>query len=769
MTRATRVFAPFTVIRRRLLSLVLIASVPAAQGQPTNLQLPATAHGPAAVSLLGAHLPEVAKAYGFEAQALSTLFQTQPSLGVDRGGALLFACDGLAVTNHGRLVNDGDAGRAAEGSVAEAMTANSSVTAIANGGTVDALKLHSLPGVTRVIYLDFDGHTTSGTSWNSSYTGGAPIVSAPFDLDGSPATFSASELSMIQKIWQRVAEDYAPFGVDVTTEDPGLEGLRKTTSSDGAFGIRVVISPTNWYNSGAGGVAYIGSFSWNTDTPCFAFSQQLANGEKYIAECVSHEVGHTVGLNHDGTSGTGATQYYQGQGNWAPIMGVGYYKPVVQFSKGEYANANNTQDDLAIIATHIPITGDDHGNTLATATIVSGPTVNTGGTIESRTDVDLFRFDAASGTLALEINGPAPDMNVDLKAELLNAGGGVVATSDSTSALNASFMTNVAAGTYFLRVSCVGNGDPATTGYSSYASIGNYLVTGSFSTAGMNQAPTAVATASAASGVAPLSVTFSGTGSSDSDGSIVTYSWDFGDGTPVSGATVNRTYTASGIFTAALTVVDNGGLAGTTSIPVTVTLPPNTPPAAVAEANPTTGLAPHAVTFNGSGSSDADGIQSYHWEFGDGTTSNQAVVQKTYAVPNTYVAKLTVTDARGATTTSTPVQIVVERNPANDVDVFGLTLTSVAAKGGTTGSAAIEVRNRSGGVVANATVTVQWSGVVSGTSSGRTDVQGRLILSAPKSKKAGVLTATLASVAPPAGYVYVPVLYAADSSSITLK
>ena len=52
---------------------------------------------------------------------------------------------------------------------------------------------------------------------------------------------------MIQKIWQRVAEDYAPFGVDVTTEDPVLEGLRKTTTGDTAFGIRVVISPTNWY------------------------------------------------------------------------------------------------------------------------------------------------------------------------------------------------------------------------------------------------------------------------------------------------------------------------------------------------------------------------------------------------------------------------------------------------------------------------------------------------------------------------------------------
>src|SRR4051812_13636839 len=66
--------------------------------QPVSrVQLPAAARGSAAIAALGSHLPTVAKAYGLEAQGLATLLQTQPSLGVDTNGALLFACDGLAV------------------------------------------------------------------------------------------------------------------------------------------------------------------------------------------------------------------------------------------------------------------------------------------------------------------------------------------------------------------------------------------------------------------------------------------------------------------------------------------------------------------------------------------------------------------------------------------------------------------------------------------------------------------------------------------------
>jgi PKD repeat protein len=731
------------------------------------VQLPAAAHGSAAVAALGAHLPGVAKAYGLEAQTLVTLFQTQPSLGVDSNATLLFACEGLAVKTDGSLVHG--RGRA-EAGAADVMAPNSSVTLIASGSTVDAFKLHSLPGVTRVIYLDFNGHATSGTSWNSAYASGATIVSAAFDLDGDSSTFNASERGLIQRIWQRVAEDYAPFAVDVTTEDPGVDALRKSASGDNAFGIRVVISPTNWYKSSAGGVAYIGSFSWNSDTPCFAFTQQLASGEKYIAEAVAHEVGHTLSLYHDGASGTSATEYYTGHGNWAPIMGVGYYKTVVQFSKGEYANANNTQDDLTVIATHVPVAVDDHGNTPDNATPLSGPSVGTGGTIETRADVDVFRIDASAGALSLEIKGPGPDSNLDLKAELLNSSGQVLQMSDTAGSLSASVSATLPAGTFYIRLSGVGSGASASTGYTNYASIGNYIITGSYSTSGVKQPPVAVATSSTTSGTAPLAVTFYGHNSTDPDSPIVSYDWNFGDGNAASGMTASTTYSSPGAYSAVLTVVDSDGLAASATVTINVTAPANIAPTASAQASITSGTAPVSVNFTSTGSVDPDGtIASYKWEFGDGTSATGATATKVYINPGNYIARLTVTDDRGATAISTVV-ISALGNADLDADVSQFVLTTSTAKSGSTGTATIVVLDRKNRAVSGATLSVQWSGVVTSSVTARTDVTGRVVLTSPKTKKAGALTAAITNVAAPDGRVYDAAIYGEPLvRTVTLK
>ncbi len=438
-----------------------IASVVGAQAQHhLPKRLPANYRGQEAIAGLGADLPAVAHAHGIAPAVLSAMFTHQQGLAVDRDGSLLFICDARPVP-------------------AEFITSvENSATAVASADSTDALRLHSFPGAQRVIHLDFDGHTTSGTQWNNAFAGGATIVSQPFDLDGSPSTFSATEQNMIRRIWQRVAEDYAPFAIDVTTEDPGLEALRRTSSTDFAYGVRVVISPTNWYNTGAGGVAYLGSFSWNSDTPCYAFTAQLANGEKYIAESAAHEAGHSVGLYHDGVGGSSPSGYYAGHGSWAPLMGVGYYKPVTQFSRGEYANANNTQDDFAVISGYAPFATDDHGDALASASNLAGPAVSDGGTIERSADVDLFRFTTDGGSLALTVRSPSPESNLDIAAELLNSNGGVLQVSNPSD-LNAFLNATVSAGTYYVRISGTGAGDPVTNGYSQYGSVGNYIITGS--------------------------------------------------------------------------------------------------------------------------------------------------------------------------------------------------------------------------------------------------------------------------------------------------
>jgi len=163
---------------------------------------------------------------------------------------------------------------------------------------------------------------------------GADIVTAAYNFEGD-SSFTDTELARIQGIWQPVAEDFLPFDVNVTTRDPGSADLAKSGTGDAAWGIRVVIGGNgSWYNSGAGGVAYVGSFNWSSDAPVFVFEDNLANGhEKYTAEATSHEIGHSLGLSHDGASGT---TYYRGHGDgetgWAPIMGVGYYENLTQWS-----------------------------------------------------------------------------------------------------------------------------------------------------------------------------------------------------------------------------------------------------------------------------------------------------------------------------------------------------------------------------------------------------------------------------------------------------
>ncbi len=445
----------------------LTAEPPAA---PFSLVRTRAERASAKLDTVRARIPEIAHQHGMSAAALEGMMRRDRDLWLDEGARLFYACEGLEVPAFASAAEMAPVGAAAASSVPN---------------STDVFKLHSLPGASRVIYLDFNGHTTRGTQWNVTKTGGADIVSAPFDMDGNPAAFSAAETDRIKRIWQRVAEDFSPFAINVTTEEPAADALRRIDANDTTYGVRVVISPTSsWYGS-AGGVAYVGSFLWNSDTPAFVFADRLGpNHEKYVAEAISHETGHTFGLSHDGKSD--GTSYYAGHGSWAPIMGVGYYKPVTQWSRGEYASANNLEDDYAkISANGGPVSTDDYGNDLTTAEPLAGPSVLTYGLIESRTDVDVFRLACGSGAVSFSAAGPSVESNVDLKLELLSATGVVLASSDPTG-LSASVSVTVAAGTYYLRLQGVGAGDAVTTGYSDYGSIGEYRLSGSFAAAAVH-------------------------------------------------------------------------------------------------------------------------------------------------------------------------------------------------------------------------------------------------------------------------------------------
>ena len=552
-----------------VLSLALSVSIAApeiAAGERhafPSIRLQAKARGIEAVRKLGVNLDKVASWYGMTPDRLAEILEKDADAWVDKSGRLLFIDQFPPVPEGAGSIDD-------SGSILDPGPYPVS----------DTFKLHSKPGAQRLIYLDFNGHTTTGSAWNSG-----TIVAPAFDLDGISTEFSNTELNRIQAIWQRVAEDFAPFNVDVTTEEPSPDLLNRTSSLDLLYGTRAVITHSSiGVCTGCGGVAYVGVFDWYSSiNPTYYQSAWVlydmlgAGDEKNVAEAISHEVGHTLGLSHDGTSTTG---YYTGQGSgvtgWAPIMGIGYNQNTVQWSMGEYADANNKEDDLAIIQDYgLPLKADVVGDTKETAAPLGGTsaggtvTVNAGGVIETRSDVDVFSFSSGGGPLEITVNPGLRSPNMDISLVLLDMAGNIITSSNPETDLKASLSATLSPGGYFLKIDGAGYGDPAILGYSDYASIGRYTISGTY-TAATSVAPVAVASASPLSGNVPLKVGFSSNGSSDSDGTLVAYAWDFGDGTKSAEPNPLHTYSTAGTYKAVLTVSDSQGLNNSAGVTIVV-------------------------------------------------------------------------------------------------------------------------------------------------------------------------------------------------------
>ncbi len=179
-----------------------------------------------------------------------------------------------------------------------------------------------------------------------------------------------------------------------------------------------------------------------------------------------------------------------------------------------------------------------------------------------------------------------------------------------------------------------------------------------------NVAPVPVIVANPLTGSAPLAVTVNGASSTDSDGSIASYAWDFGNGQTATTPVASVTYNSQGTYVIRLTVTDNRGKTATTTKNV-VAGTTNVRPVAIISALPTSGPAPLLVTLNSAGSNDPDGsISTYAWNFGDGRTATGTATQVSYATPGTYVVQLTVTDNKGASTAATET-VVVDQPVAN--------------------------------------------------------------------------------------------------------
>lgn len=323
--------------------------------------------------------------------------------------------------------------------------------------------LESLPGATAVAKLDFDGEYVVSQYWND----GNPI-------DAQPSAFTESE---IIEMWEMISEDFRPFNINITTSEEVFQAAPVDSR------VRCIFTPTDVASPGDGGVAWRGSFTYSVDVPCWVFNSSV----KTAGEAGSHEIGHTLELHHDGTI-TGI-EYYEGHGIWAPIMGVGYYSSLVQLSQGEYENADNMEDDISIIAGpangfgfRADVVGDSPGTATALQYDEFGnvEASDNYSIIEQQLDLNVYSFTLPSGgTVNLTVNPAEVHPNLDVLAALTNSAGEIIQIADPYPDLSATITATVPAGTYYLTVDGTGFGNPETTGYSDYGSLGEYTVSGS--------------------------------------------------------------------------------------------------------------------------------------------------------------------------------------------------------------------------------------------------------------------------------------------------
>lgn len=353
--------------------------------------------------------------------------------------------------------------------------------------TPDLAQLQSLqskPTANKVLYLNYWGGILSGTQWNDEYNSGQDINYSAFSSDGDAGSFSSTDLDLMWMGWREVVEDYAPFDINVTT-DPSI--YEAALSEDRSL----IIATTSyaWFGLQVGGVANPGTFGNDYSGVGWAWN----NGLDSFGQTMAHEAGHQMGLKHDGKANP-YIEYYEGHGandEWGPIMGASYGKTYVQWSNGEYDDANNQEDDLNTIRTTLGADSDVIGDTQGTSyQLPSSAYIE--GVIEPRgllvgMDTDVYRFDLST-TQNVEIQiGPVlgddtarNGSNFSMYARLTD---GLVDFAESTQ--NApfypqnnilSYSGSLDSGTYYLVITALSPNLNPDTGFGEYGNGGIYSI-----------------------------------------------------------------------------------------------------------------------------------------------------------------------------------------------------------------------------------------------------------------------------------------------------
>ena len=352
-----------------------------------------------------------------------------------------------------------------------------------------------------VIYLHFVNHLTNGATYDRGHWNAGKAFPV------SNTTLNATDITYIHA---RVAEDFRPFKINVTT-DPAVRD--KAISSNQNW-VQVWITPTKTVAPKDGGIAVLGSFSTGQKSAiapdqskvgvrhCWAFSQE----KTYCADTISHEVGHTLGLGHWGTP---TAEYYAGHGDgplsWGPIMGAGT-KSVTQWSRaGSYykqvGKANASQDDIAIITrtqNAVNFAADEDQSTRATAVqlAIEQNRFTTSGVIHNANDFDYYSFTTSGGNVTATCTPSQISPNLKVRLSLFTDRGFLVATSAMEDRMEAAVAeTDLPQGTYYLRVEGTSHLIPSSlasgrffvrevgtaleaVGFTKYGSVGGYNLSG---------------------------------------------------------------------------------------------------------------------------------------------------------------------------------------------------------------------------------------------------------------------------------------------------
>lgn len=320
----------------------------------------------------------------------------------------------------------------------------------------------SKPASEYVLYIDYDGELYSDPNhyWTSE------TLNLP--------SFNMTNTE-IEESWKYVAEAYKAFNVNVTTDRAVYDGATPSKR------LMCLVTSDDQISPGNGGVALVNSFG--SDTVCWSFDADPI--------VIVHEFGHTFGLYHDGL---GTEEYHPGQDDgWAPHMGAAPNSSHLQWSKGEYFGATETQDDLAKIANDLPYITDEAVDTLqdaANATAVnlsgtpaSGLTVEFSGLIGAEqnnvTDVDVYRFDLAGGVYDLDlVISPAHTSLLDLEVRVYDNSWQEIAREDFDKPAVISISESVTTNQIYVLVKGGSKGAPLTepAGWTSYGSIGEYNI-----------------------------------------------------------------------------------------------------------------------------------------------------------------------------------------------------------------------------------------------------------------------------------------------------